>query len=49
MENIKKIDIHAHATAFEKYYPRNIQKLVSVEEVIRFYAYSMLKREYFFL
>ena len=37
MENIKKIDIHAHATAFEKYYPRNIQKLVSAEEVIRFY------------
>ncbi len=37
MKRVKKIDIHAHATAFAEYYPQNIQKFVSPEEVIRFY------------
>lgn len=37
MRKIKKIDIHAHATAFAQYHPQNIQKFVSPEEVIRFY------------
>ena len=37
MKNIKKIDIHVHTTAFSQYYPRNIQKIPSPEEVIDFY------------
>lgn len=39
METIKKIDIHAHATAFPEYFPpcRNNTRFVSAEEVIDFY------------
>ena len=39
MEKIKKIDIHAHATAFPQYFPpcRDNTRFVSAEEVIEFY------------
>lgn len=37
MENIKKIDVHIHITAFPQYYPKNIQKIVSPKDVINLY------------
>lgn len=40
MESIKKIDIHAHATAFPAwipYNPNNAQKFLGAEELLKFY------------
>lgn len=39
MQSVKKIDIHAHATAFPEYFPpcRNDDRFVSAGEVIDFY------------
>lgn len=39
VKNIKKIDIHAHATAFPEYFPpcRAGRRMISADEVIKFY------------
>ena len=40
MEKIKKIDIHAHVTAFPQFvplYPRSKNRMVGAEELIGFY------------
>ena len=37
MEKVKKIDIHAHATAFPQYHPKVVQDFVCAEDVIEVY------------
>lgn len=39
VKNVRKIDIHAHATAFPQYYPPfwGKEKFISAEETIAFY------------
>ena len=37
MEKVKKIDIHAHVCAFPEFFPREMQKLITVDELIKMY------------
>ena len=37
MEKVKKIDIHAHVCVFPEFFPREIQNLITVDELIKTY------------
>ena len=37
MENLKKIDIHAHACTFREYFPAELQYFITAEELIKTY------------
>lgn len=37
MQKVKKIDIHAHVCAFPEFFPREMQKLITVDELIKMY------------